>query len=202
MRIAPFVLDGRHVRLVPMSLDHTEALVAAASEDRATYGYTGVPSDIDAQRHIQDLLDDAARDRAIPFTTRRVSDGTIVGATRYLSLRWFYDRAEPDAVEIGGTWLAASAQRTALNTEAKFLMLEHAFEVWRVQRVDLKTDARNQRSRDAIERIGAHFEGVLRNWQPSLVAGEEGRSRPTAMFSITDAEWPAVRAHLITKLTP
>lgn len=184
-------------------MDHVEALVAAASENRATYGFTGVPTDLDDARvHVQGLLDDAARDRAVPFTTHRVGDGAVVGCTRFLALRWFYGREDPDAIEIGGTWLSATAQRTVINTEAKFLMLEHAFEVWRVQRVDLKTDARNQRSRDAIERIGATFEGVLRNWQPSLVAGEAGRSRPTAMFSIIDSEWPAVRAHLEAKLAP
>jgi RimJ/RimL family protein N-acetyltransferase len=99
-------------------------------------------------------------------------------------------------VEIGGTFLAASAQRTGINTEAKLLLLEHAFDVLGVGRVDLKTDARNDRSRNAMLRIGATFEGVLRNWQPSLVPGEEGLLRDSALYSITDREWPEVREHL------
>jgi RimJ/RimL family protein N-acetyltransferase len=102
----------------------------------------------------------------------------------------------PYAVEIGGTWLAASAQRTGINAEAKLLLLRHAFEVWRVGRVDLKTDARNERSRAAIQGIGAVPEGVLRNWQPSLVPGEEHELRDSALFSIVDADWPAVEQHL------
>jgi RimJ/RimL family protein N-acetyltransferase len=106
----------------------------------------------------------------------------------------------PYAVEIGGTWLAASAQGTGINVDAKLLLLTHAFEHWQVGRVDLKTDARNERSRNAIARIGATFEGVLRSWQPSLVAGEEGRLRDTAMFSIVAGEWPAVRARLDQRL--
>jgi RimJ/RimL family protein N-acetyltransferase len=102
----------------------------------------------------------------------------------------------PYAVEIGGTWLAATAQRTGINSEAKFLLLRHAFETWGVARVDLKTDARNERSRAAILRLGATFEGVLRSWQPSLVQGEQDRYRNSAMFSITREEWPQVREHL------
>src|SRR4051812_26647629 len=99
---------------------------------------------------------------------------------------------KPDGVEIGSTWLAASAQRTAINSEAKLLMLRHAFETWGVHRVTLKTDARNQRSRDAIERLGAKLDGVLRAWQR---AADDG-PRDTAVFSILKAEWPLVRARL------
>ncbi len=119
-----------------------------------------------------------------------------MGATRFLWLRHYFDRAEPDAVEIGGTWLAASAQRTSINTEAKLLMLTHAFEAWKVSRVDLKTDARNARSRAAIERIGGKLDGIVRNWQPSLVPGEEGTPRDSALYSIIPSEWPAVKSAL------
>ena len=108
----------------------------------------------------------------------------------------------PFAVEIGGTWLAASAQRSGINTEAKFLLLRHAFEVWRVARVDLKTDNCNERSKAAIARIGASFEGVLRQWQPSQVVGEEIRYRDSAMFSIIDAEWPALRLRFESLMEP
>ena len=201
MKIVPFVLAGTHVRLEPTTLAHIDGLVAAASEERSTYGFTGVPTDrADARLHVAAMLDDASHDRAVPFTTFRIADDAIVGCTRYLTLRWFYGRAEPDAVEIGGTWLSASAQRTTINTEAKLLMLMHAFDVWGVQRVDLKTDARNERSRNAIERIGGTFEGVLRGWQPSFVPGEADRLRSTAMFSITDTEWPSVRHNLRARI--
>ena len=99
-------------------------------------------------------------------------------------------------MEIGGTWLAASAQRTGANTDAKLLMLTHAFDVWDVQRLDLKTDARNARSRAAIERLGAQLDGVMRNWQPSYVPGEGGLPRDTALYSIIPSEWPAIRDRL------
>ena len=108
----------------------------------------------------------------------------------------------PYAVEIGGTWLAASAQRTGINIEAKLLLLTHAFDTWSVGRVDFKTDARNERSRGAIAALGATFEGILRNWQPSHAPGEEGRLRDSAMYSITAVEWPAVRSHLNERLDP
>jgi RimJ/RimL family protein N-acetyltransferase len=104
-------------------------------------------------------------------------------------------------VEIGGTWLSSSAQRTAMNTEAKLLLLTHAFEQWGVGRVDLKTDARNERSRNAMARIGGTFEGVLRQWQPSQVVGEENLLRDSAMFSVIAAQWPEVRDALKSRLT-
>lgn len=201
MRIWPVELHGRVVRLLPMTLDDVDGLVAAAGEDRATYGYTSVPDGRDAMTaQVEGLI--ALRDRGheVPFTTRDARDGRILGSTRFLWLRSYFDRDEPDAVEIGGTWLAASAQRSAVNTEAKLLMLSHAFDTWGVQRVDLKTDARNARSRAAIERIGARLDGVVRNWQPSLVPGEEGRARDSALYSIVPDEWPAVRDGLEARL--
>jgi N-acetyltransferase len=100
----------------------------------------------------------------------------------------------PDAVEIGSTWLTPSAQRTPINTEAKFLLLAYAFESWCVERVQIKTDAENERSRAAILRLGAHFEGVLRAYQPSMA--RPGKPRDTAMYALTRADWPDVRAHL------
>jgi RimJ/RimL family protein N-acetyltransferase len=197
MRIEPFELRGRFARLTPMATDDVDGLLAAATEDRATYGYTTVPADRESMAaHVAGLV--ALRDRGhdVPFTTRDASDDRIVGSTRFLWIRSYFDRDVPDAVEIGGTWLAASAQRSRINTEAKLLMLTHAFDAWGVQRVDLKTDARNARSRAAIERIGGRLDGVVRNWQPSLVPGEEGTPRDSALYSIVPAEWPAVRAAL------
>src|SRR4051794_9575274 len=167
MRIEPFELRGRFVQLTPMSVGDVDGLVAAAAEDRATYGFTSVPGDRDAMaEHVAGLVGQRERGHDVPFTTRDVRDGRIVGSTRFLWLRSYFDRDDPDAVEIGGTWLAASAQRSPVNTEAKLLMLTHAFDRWGAQRVDFKTDARNVRSRNAIQRIGGRLEGVVRNWQP------------------------------------
>ncbi len=201
MVIPGFTLEGRVTRLTPLTLADVDGLLAAANEDRSTYGYTSVPGDRPSMTvAIEALL--AARDRGhdLPFVTRTADDDRIVGATRFLWIRHYFGRPEPDAVEIGGTWLAASAQRTAVNTEAKLLMLNHAFETWSVRRVDLKTDARNARSRAAIERLGAHLDGVLRAWQPSFVPGEEGRPRDSALYSILPEEWPAVKARLVDRL--
>lgn len=193
-------LRGPVTTLTPMSLDHVAGLVAAANEDRSAYGYTEVPADrVAMAAHVEQLLDRKEIGSDIPFTTCDTATGRVLGATRFLWLRSYFGREFPDAVEIGGTWLAASAQRTGVNTDAKLLMLTHAFEAWGVSRVDLKTDARNARSRAAIERIGARLDGVVRNWQPSLVPGEEGRPRDSALYSIIPSEWPSIRERLQTR---
>jgi RimJ/RimL family protein N-acetyltransferase len=194
-------LTGRVVRLEPIGLHHVDPLVAAADEDRSTYGLTLVPADHEAMTaYVENLV--ALRDRGedVPFATCDATTGRVVGSTSFLTLRWYFGREVPDAVEIGRTWLAASAQRTAVNTEAKLLMLTHAFETWEVVRVDLKTDERNARSRAAIERIGGRLDGIVRNWQPSFVPGEEGRPRNSAMYSIIPEEWPDVRQGLEARL--
>lgn len=181
---------------------HVPELLAAATEDRATYAFTHVPTSLsDMEDTVRQLLVEHAEGVSIPLTTTDRASGAVLGMTRFLTLRWSPSRAYPDAVEIGGTFLAASAQGTKVNADAKYLMLSQAFDHWRVQRVDLKTDERNERSRRAIERLGAHFEGILRHWQPSLVTGEEGRYRNSAMYSILPAEWPTVRARLEGRLT-
>ncbi len=137
-------------------------------------------------QYVDGLLAARESGQALPFVQVRRADETVVGATRYLSFRhhpitkWLY------AVEVGGTWLTPDAHGTGVNVEAKLLLLTHAFESWGVERVDLKTDARNTQSRAAIERLGARFEGVLRRWQPSHVCGEEGRLRDSAMERTTD----------------
>jgi N-acetyltransferase len=176
-------------------------LVEAASEDRRAYQYTPVPADaVSMERYIANLLDRRDRGLALPFVTRRTTDGRLVGCTRFDNLEyWDWDEGDdqPDVAEIGGTWLAASAQRTVVNTEAKLLQLTHAFEHWRVQRLFLKTDARNERSRAAIERIGARFEGITRNQMPAV---DQPGPRDSAVFSIVPAEWPAVRAGLEARL--
>jgi RimJ/RimL family protein N-acetyltransferase len=152
------------------------------------------------EAYIGELLAARAAGETLPFTQVRVRDDRPVSMTRYLLFREATEMPAPYAVEIGGTWLAASAQRSGINVEAKLLLLAHAFEAWDMARVDFKTDARNARSRAAIEALGARFEGVLRNWQPSHVPGEEGRLRDSAMYSITADDWPEVRRHLAERL--
>ena len=200
---APVVLAGRRVRLEPLTLDHALALAAAAAGDRSTFGLTRVPDGVDdARAHVEDALDEAERGSSRPFATLLAETGEVVGSTRFMDLQyWAVDDRPPGVpvvAEIGATWLAPSAQRTHVNTEAKYLMLGHAFETWRVQRVSLKTDARNARSRAAIERIGARFDGVLRRFNPAADAG----LRDAAFFSILDDEWPSVKPHLESLLRP
>jgi len=195
------ILTGGHVELIPLDPAHADELLAAASVDRSSYGFTEVPGDAQHMvRYIDHLLAKRRAGTDLPFTQRRVADGRLVGCTRYLEVRRWRGRTEPDEVEVGGTWLGAEAQRSAVNTEAKLLLLTHAFEVWRVDRVAVATDARNERSRQAIERIGARFEGVLRHHRPSMVPGEEGRPRDTALYAVTDDEWPVVRQGLRARL--
>lgn len=195
------MLCGGVVRLEPLDDDHAEGLFAAASEDRATYGFTNVPATLDeARSYVAELESLRARGEAVPFAQVDVGTGRVLGATRLMTIRRASPDAPPFAVEIGGTWLAASAQRTPVNTEAKLLLMEHVFSVWGVARVDLKTDARNERSRAAIERLGATFEGVLRSWQPSVAPGEATRLRDSAMYSVIREEWAGVREGLRRRL--
>ncbi len=194
-------LEGRYVRLEPLERTFVDQLHAAANEDRSTYAYTRVPeSREDVVGFVEELRDEWERDLSLAFVQIDVKDQRVVGATRFMTLRSVAPRDSPYAVEIGGTWLAASAQRTNINTEAKLLLLDYAFTTWHCARVDLKTDARNERSRAAIERLGASFEGILRHWQPSLLVGEESHFRDSAMFSILDDEWPSVRRALRARL--
>jgi RimJ/RimL family protein N-acetyltransferase len=144
---------------------------------------------------------DRAKDgKLAPFAQIRRADGRAVGCTAYWDPRLWPGRSDLCAVEIGWTWLAASAQRTGINVEAKLLLMEHAFESMEVARVDLKTDARNQRSRQAIEGLGATFEGVLRSWSQSHAPGEDGRLRDSAMFSVIASDWPIVKSRLRSRL--
>lgn len=187
--------------LVPLGAQHLVDLLAAGSEDRETYLFTYVPGSREAMLgYIHGALEAHKRGEIIPFAQVRTSDGVAVGVTGYHEPHVIRGTAHPYRIEIGGTWLAACAQRSGVNVEAKLLLLEHAFEAWGVQRVEFKTDARNMRSRSAIEGIGATFEGVLRNWQPSYAPGEEDLLRDSAMYSITASEWPAARNQLRRRL--
>lgn len=194
-------LAGPYVRLEPLAPENIDALVLAANEDRSSYLYTNVFTNVDeATQYVDVMLTMWKSGEVVPFVQVDVARDRVVGVTRIMTIRRLNDSSMPYAVEIGGTWLAASSQRTGINTNAKLLLLEYAFTTLGVGRVDLKTDARNERSRAAITRIGATFEGVLRHWQPSMVPGEEGRLRDSAIFSILDTEWPDVRERLQSTL--
>jgi N-acetyltransferase len=199
--LAPITLTGRHVQLEPLQLAHVDELVEASTVSRETYGYTEVPGDREAmQRYVERLVEDHANAKVLPFAQRRLDTGQLAGCTRFMEPRWWRGRRDPDEIEIGGTWLAATAQRSAVNTEAKYLLLSHAFEQWEVWRVAICTDEHNARSRASIERIGATFEGVLRNHRLRYnTATPEPRN--TAVYSITDSDWPAVKQSLERRLS-
>jgi RimJ/RimL family protein N-acetyltransferase len=193
------VLAGPTVTLPPLSRGDAGALADAAAESRQHYTSTRVPDGIEeAKSYISAALRERESGHRMPFTT--LWHDRVVGCTSYLDLqqwRWPTDSPlqrtdRPDALEIGATWLSASAQRTRCNTEAKHLMLTHAFDLWQVHRLALKTDERNSRSRQAIERLGARLDGVRRADMP----GQDGSVRNSAYYSIVRAEWPAIRAKL------
>ncbi len=197
-------LVGRHVRLEALGLEHAEGLLAAANAARETYAFTLVPSSLAGmEAYVSAALADQERGASLPFVVRDGAGG-IVGTTRFLDIEHWQWPGEPpapvpigpDVAEIGFTWYAERVQRTALNTEAKLLLARHAFETWRVRRLTWKTDERNLRSRAAIERIGARFEGVLRAHRP----GADNVVRSTAFYSMLAAEWPAARLALLQKL--
>ena len=190
-------LSGSLVRLEPLSAGHVPDLTEAAEESRAAYGFTWVPRAAEVGDYVREQRE---RSGLIPFAQIRLADGKAVGCTAYWDLRTWADSDRLRAIEVGFTWLAASAQGTGINAEAKLLLFTYAFETLGVVRVDLKTDARNERSRRAIAATGARFEGVLRSWSPSWVAGEEGRLRDSAMFSVIASEWPTVRSSLAARV--
>ncbi len=194
------VLHGSLVRLEPLSMSHADDLAVSAEEDRQTYGWTRVPRAWEVKDYLSAHFERAKAGTMAPFAQIRQADGRAIGCTSYWSPRFWLGRSELCAIEIGWTWLAASAQRTGINTEAKLLLMEHAFETMDVIRVDLKTDARNERSRRAIGRLGARFEGVLRQWSQSHTPGEEGLLRDCAMFSVIVSEWPDTKANLRRRL--
>lgn len=193
MEVSPVTLEGQHVRLEPLSLQHEEALnIAAADGELWNSAVTIVPDRAAMVAYIEVALHGQSLEKELPFVIIRKASGNIVGTTR------FYDiEATHRKVTIGYTWLAKSAQRTSINTEAKLLLLTHAFDVWKCVRVELVTDVLNAQSRAAILRLGAKQEGILRNHMilPS------GRIRDSVCFSIIDTEWPEVKARLVEKLS-
>jgi RimJ/RimL family protein N-acetyltransferase len=206
MALDRVTLTGSHVRLEPLELRHVDGLVSASAVDPALYAWSPVPQGTEeATRYVQAALAAQSEGKALPFATIRISDGAVIGSTRFFEIeRWawppgheFHARTTPDVCEIGYTWLTKDAVRTPANTEAKLLMLTHAFETWKVHRVCLHTDVRNQRSREAIARIGGKFEGILRAHRMAA----DFRPRDSARFSIIAAEWPEVKARLEERMT-
>ena len=191
-------LAGNIVRLEPLSPEHVPGLQMAA-EGAATSPFATVPAPETVEDYVAHSL--ARRDTGAyaPFAQVEVATGRVVGHTAYLTPRWM-DGGRLFAVEIGSSWLAPAARGTAVNPAAKLLLLTQALEDWGVDRVDIKTDARNEVARGAIAALGATFEGVLRAWQPSLAPGEEGRTRDTAMFAMTPEQWPGVRTRLVERI--
>ena len=192
MDITPITLEGLHVRLDPLSPNHEGPLIAAAGDGELwNSNVTIVPTRETMAAYISAALAAQIQGRELPFVVIRKSTGQIVGTTRFYFI-------EPDnrTCEIGYTWLAASVQRSEVNTETKLLLLTHAFEHWRCIRVALITDALNQQSQRAILRLGAKQEGVLRNHM--VMPG--GRYRDSVLFSIIESEWPEVKARLEAKL--
>ena len=204
-----FSLEGRFVHLMPMGLDHVDGLLAAAQDDRSSFSFTPVPWNRPTMTaYVELAITRRAAGDQYPFVTWSVGQHRIVGSTRFYDLtpwNWSdlfpgseslerHDR--PDVASIGYTWLHPSAQRTPINTEAKVLMMTHAFAQWGARAIRIQTDARNARSRAAIQRLGCALDGVIRADRPA----SDGGVRDTAIFSMLPGEWPQHRQRLIKRL--
>jgi RimJ/RimL family protein N-acetyltransferase len=194
IKIAPVTLEGSVVRLEPLRREHAQLFWEAAQEGLEDI-FRWIPYRMKTAEDFNQAVDRAfaeqERGESIAFATLERASRQVIGSTRFMNIDVANRR-----VEIGSTWIAKAWQRTAVNTEAKYLMLKHAFETWQSIRVELKTDALNERSRDAILRIGAKEEGILRH---HLITWT-GRVRDSVYFSILEAEWPQVKAQLEAKL--
>src|SRR5690242_493591 len=194
MVVAPVVLEGQHVRLEPLQRSHLPGLAAVGLDPEL---WRWIPTPVRTIEEMAGYIETALREQelgvSLPFALVERQTGRAVGSTRYGSIERTHHR-----VEIGWTWVAPEWQRTAINTEAKYLLLKHAFETMSCIRVELKTDSLNERSRTAILRIGAREEGTFRNHMITA----SGRIRHSVYFSIVDSEWPAVKARLEKMLDP
>ncbi len=198
-------IEGFFVRLEPLDHGHVDGLAAASAVAPSLYQWSPVPQGkLEAAKYVETAMEWREAGTAVPFAIIRKENCTVIGSTRFWNLeRWAWPprherhgRDAPDACEIGYTWLTRDAIRTAANTESKLLMLTHAFEEWQVLRVCLHTDVRNERSRAALERLGAKFEGVLRSHRMAA----DFIARDSARYSVVDEEWPAVKRRLIAFL--
>lgn len=189
MEIRPVVLEGRHVRLEPLDLErHWEGLLAVGLEP-SLWRFTSskVANAAELRRYLERALEERDRGVSVPFATVQRAGGRVAGSTRFGNIVREHRRAE-----IGWTWLGTEFQRTALNTEAKYLMLRHAFETWGLMRVELKTGQFNEKSQAAMRRLGLVYEGTFRKW----MFNEDGSIRDAVWFSVVDDEWPAMKARL------
>jgi RimJ/RimL family protein N-acetyltransferase len=188
MNVAPVMLEGSHVRLEPLAKAHLAGLAQVGLEEEL-WRWIPVPVRTveEMAAYIETALQEQERGVSLPFALMEKATGRAIGSTRYGNIDRTHRR-----VEIGWTWVAREWQRTAVNTEAKYLLLRHAFETLGCIRVELKTDSLNEKSRAAILRIGAREEGIFRNHMITA----SGRIRHTVYFSIVDSEWPAVKARL------
>jgi RimJ/RimL family protein N-acetyltransferase len=192
MTIAPVILEGRYARLEPLTAEHTKGLAEIGlDEDLWKWIPTPVRTLEEMSAYVQTALAEQANGSALPFALIERASGRTIGSTRYGNIERTHHR-----LEIGWTWVAKQWQRSAINTEAKYLLLRHAFETLKCIRVELKTDSLNERSRTAILRIGAREEGTFRNHMITA----SGRIRHTVYFGILDSEWPEVKRRLESKL--
>jgi N-acetyltransferase len=192
--LQPLTLEGGVVRLEPLRREHVPPLWDAA-KDSLDELFRWIPYAMrtreDFEQSVERILHELERGLSVPFATVERASGGVIGSTRFMNMDLPNFR-----VEIGSTWIAPAWQRTAVNTEAKYLMLRHAFEQWKCMRVELKTDSLNQQSRNAILRLGAREEGTFRQHMVTW----DGRRRDSVYFSILDSEWPAVKARLQERL--
>jgi N-acetyltransferase len=192
MTVVPVTLEGRHVRLEPLTKVHLVGLATVGLDEEL---WRWIPTQVrtagEMAAYIETALEEQERGMSLPFAIVEKAAGRAIGSTRYGNIDRTHHR-----VEIGWTWVAREWQRTAVNTEAKFLLLRHAFETLGCIRVELKTDSLNEKSRAAILRIGAQHEGIFRNHMITA----SGRIRHSAYYSIINSEWPAVKARLESKL--
>jgi len=192
MRLDPITLAGRFVRLEPLTLEHVPALTAVGLDPELwRWIPTPVTNAAEMREYVETALDEQRRGVSFPFAVVDRKSGNVIGSTRYGSIA-----LEEGRLEIGWTWYTSKFQRTAANTEAKLLLLTHAFDVLKLNRVEFKTDALNEQSRRALARIGAVEEGTFRRHRIT----SSGRVRDTVYFSIINSEWPAARARLLAML--
>src|SRR5215475_6256007 len=192
LKIEPVVLEGQHVRLEPLTRAHGAAL-SEVGLDEELWRWIPLPVHTTDQMaaYIETALKEQANGTSLPFVQIEKASGRVIGSTRYMNIERAHHR-----LEIGSTWIASPWQRTAINTESKYLLMRHAFETLGCMRVELKTDSLNAKSRTAILRIGAQQEGIFRNHMITST----GRVRHTVYFSVTDSEWPGVKAELERRL--
>ena len=205
MKIDPITLSGRFVRLEPLSLNHVKPLTNAARGNEALFKWTFVPQGISGMRaYVEKAIQGAQEGSMSAYAIVDATLGTTLGSTRFWNIQFWdwpkthsrFENKFPDVCEIGHTWLTAEAIRTPVNTEAKLLLLGHAFETWGSLRVCFQTDVRNERSRAAIQRIGGKFEGIVRADR----LASDFTIRDTARFSILDTEWNGIKEQLKSRL--